>query len=147
MTQLEFDNALHDINVQQNEEYRKVDALIAENLRQQDMLRAQINSLKESIASYRAQNRDLLNRKKEIGRKFHEQKNQLIQSNPRAYGTPTDKGKGIDLREAHALRRRMLEYVKQKFAEVEGIDVDNINVQFTIEGDSISFETIIPKRD
>lgn len=145
MTQVEFDNKMREINAQQNAEYKEVDTLMVENLRQQDMVRVQINSMKEVLASYKAQNRDLTARKKDIARKYHEQKNQLIVDNPKAYGTPTEKGEGITMREAHALRRKMLEEIKAKFADVPGIDCDNINVQFKVEGNSISFETIIPK--
>lgn len=145
MTQIEFDMAMRDINANMNNEYKEIDALMAQNHSHQDMVRSQIEALRSVIETDKAQMHELIARKKDIARKYHEQKRQLIVDNPKAYGEPTEKGKGITMSEAHDLRRKMLKELQGMFDGIPGIDCDNINVKFVIDGEHITFETILPK--
>lgn len=95
MTQIELDQKMHEINVQQNGEYKELDALLVENRRQQSRVQEQINSAKEVLAAIKEQRCELHARRGDIARRYHAMKDQLVKGNPKAYGTPTDRGGGF----------------------------------------------------
>ena len=84
MTQFEFDNEMKRLNEMQTQEYNEVDTLMLENHRQQDLVKAQIRSLRDVLDSYKTQAHDLHNRKKEIARKYHDMKHQHCIDNPKS---------------------------------------------------------------
>ena len=65
---------------------------------------------------------------------------------PNAYGVRSAE-EGHRRRQCFSIRKRMIDELKEQLKDAPGIDVDNINVQFTIDGESVKFETIIPKKD
>lgn len=84
MTQIEFDNEMKRINELMLQEYNEVDTLMLENHRQQDLVIAQIRSLRDVLDSYKTQAHDLHNRKREIARKYYDMKHQHIVDNPKS---------------------------------------------------------------
>lgn len=147
MTQFELDSKLRELRAQMNEEYKEIDSLMVENLRRRDMVKAQINTLKEVLNEHCANYQELLVRKKDIARAYRAKRIEIFISNQDALGVPTDKGNDMTKREAHELRRNMIKMLQEKFADVPNIDVEHINVQFKIDGDSVQFDAIIPKKD
>lgn len=147
MTQFELDSKLRELRAQMNEEYKEIDSLMVENLRRRDMVKAQINTLKEVLNEHKAHYQELVVRKKDISRVYRAKRIELFNSNQDAPGTPIDEGNGMTKQEAHELRRNMIKMLQEKFADVPNIDVEHINVQFKIDGDSVQFDAIIPKKD
>ena len=49
-------------------------------------------------------------------------------------------------RDYHAMRRLMVRDLRRAFENDPNVDAEHINVKFHVEGENVSFETIIPKK-
>ena len=142
MTQVEFDNKIAELKVQMSEDYKKVDAELLENLKLQNSIKDEIVKLEATLRDAKLEHEAIINRKKEIARKYHDAKNALI------LAFPKDKAKheGISLKDAHDIRRHIISLIQHGLADMEEIDINNVNVLFKLNGEELEFDVLVPEK-
>lgn len=146
MTQLEFDKTMAELRIEHEEKKDKIKAEIKES-------QERVKKLNDTILKFR----QFLHTEKEIQfqhqediRKencaYKQKKNALITAFPEAYGTRSEDN-CRKRHEPYAVRAMMIATLKEQLKDCPGIDVENINVHFTIEGDAVTYQAILPKKN
>lgn len=146
MTQLEFDKLMNAIRQEQEENNEMMRAELAEIEGRRIMARKEYDDAHDRYKAICNEITQKQRELKEANAQYYERKKNLIKAFPKAFGVRTEgSSSGSKKRECFALRAKMIENLKEGFKDTPSIDVENINVQFTIEGENVTFTAIIPK--
>lgn len=138
-TQVELDAMLRELNVRMNDEYHEVDMKREDNAKALADMQAQINRMKEVVASIKADNLALDNQKRDITRRYHAEREELIKQNLMAYGQRTPRNEVMTRHEMYALRDRIRKLIGGQYDDLQN------DVHFKEYADCVTYTIVIPK--